>query len=130
MTRYYLGKLLGWNFYLHRFTQGDGDRRLHNHPWQRSLAIVLQGSYTEAYAEGICCERGPIVRHRRVRWFNWIGPNKLHTITDLHSPVVWTLFIREKRTRDWGFLTPIYTGSTPDRYWAMVAYEHQSTEDI
>ncbi len=105
----------GW--YLHHFRADDGDC-LHSHPWGWAFSFILWGSYTEEYADLQCRVRhcydecdladcrnglwlGPL-RTRRVRWFNRIGPRRLHRIVQLHGNV-WTLFFFGPVVQRWGF---------------------------
>lgn len=47
LRRYHAARLGdGSDVWLHHFLSSDGDRHLHNHPWE-ALAIVLHGGYTE-----------------------------------------------------------------------------------
>lgn len=101
LERYYVGSLLGVTFYLHRFVSCDGERHLHNHPWESSVAVVLAGSYLEQIATDICPHAGPsgfLVELRRVRWFNRIPGNKFHRIVSV-APGTWTLFCHSPRQR-------------------------------
>src|SRR5690606_6181888 len=72
MTRFYLGRLGKWNFYLHRFLRGDNDRRLHDHPWANSYSIILSGSYVEERLLGVDPYTGPKTKFVTRRWFNAI----------------------------------------------------------
>lgn len=106
LERYYLGNILGFTFYLHRFVAGDGDRALHDHPWRISAAVCLAGGYDE----------------KRVKWFNpdtvydcemrKVRPGKINLISasTFHQvmsprPETWTLFTHSKKIKDWGFLS-------------------------
>lgn len=99
----------GWRIYLHRFYAPDDDGH-HNHPWRWSFSIVLRGSYTEEVlspALGVPGAEWRLVKaRRRVRWFNWIGPDKYHRIVSLYGPV-WTLFFcGPVLPTGWGFWMP------------------------
>lgn len=51
LQRYYAGQTAGGaSIWLHRFIAGDGDRHLHNHPWQ-GRSWVLCGRYIEDYRD-------------------------------------------------------------------------------
>ena len=47
LERYYLFGLFDRHVYVHRFTDSDPDRGLHDHPWNRALSLVLTGGYRE-----------------------------------------------------------------------------------
>lgn len=100
-----------WRIYLHKFMARDSVE-FHNHPSRWSFSVVLWGSYTEEVLkvepswEPLWLQ--PVVRTRRVRWFNWIPADKYHRITTLHpgpgARGVWTLFCCGPLTgRGWGF---------------------------
>ncbi len=107
MTRYYLYEGERFEMYLHDFAGPDPDRRDHNHPWPWSLSILLWGSYMERREVQLHPLRGPQCENRHVQWFNYIRGTDFHTITDLISKRVWTLFIVAKKLHDergsWGF---------------------------
>lgn len=111
----------GWRVYLHRFFSTDSE--LHNHPWHWSFSIVLWGSYTETYFDTVDCactfaaftgepcpKHQPPAKTRRVRWFNWIGRERFHQITELHprfgiGPL--TIFVSgPAHHKSWGFWVP------------------------
>jgi len=127
-----------WRIYLHAFHAPDSEGH-HNHPCRFGWALVLRGSYTEEYLEWEDCRTPnmiwfgwtcnghgddspcgvrPVVRRRRVRWFNWVPASKYHRITQLHprrpGGAVWTLFFMGPLKRDpatgaragWGFWVP------------------------
>jgi hypothetical protein len=104
LTRFYLGTIGKWEFHLHRFTRGDADRRVHDHPWEQSYAFILHGGYDEERLVGVCPYNGPITTTKVRRWFNPISALDFHRITRLHKPVVWTLFVHTPKVKEWGFL--------------------------
>lgn len=88
-------------FYLHYFFRGDGDRELHNHPWDRSTSLILVGGYREERWD-------PAAEKVTVREFgpgsvNRLEHNTFHRV-DLVAGGCWTLFCSEERIQDWGFL--------------------------
>jgi hypothetical protein len=90
-----------FNVYLHRITQSDDDRALHDHPWV-NLSILLCGQYDEhtIAAGGI---------HRRTR--RQVGDMKARTPWSAHRLELvdgdcWTLFLTGPRLRQWGFHCP------------------------
>lgn len=104
--------------YVHRMEAPDPGVDLHNHPWP-FVSIVLRGGYTELRADtreasslaGMAerwpgkCLRGVVVERRwgtarRMRF------DECHTIVALHRTPTWTLVMRGRRGRRWGFYLP------------------------
>lgn len=124
LERYYLGMVLGWTFYLHRFVSADAERTVHNHPWWHSFSIILSGWYLEDVVTDLCpqLDDGVVLHRRRIAWFNFIRGSTFHRIAELR-PGTWTLFfhgaravvgeeqkwvrgvkVREPVLKGWGFL--------------------------
>ena len=103
LVRVYLGHWRGWRLYVHRFLVPDGERWLHDHPFD-GLAVVLCGGYIEEVLPALGAEP----RGFRRRWFNWIPQRKLHRISSV-QPGTWTLFVHGPHRKLWGFLEPIET---------------------
>lgn len=85
--------------FLHRFLSGDEEEELHNHPWERSVSLILSGGYKE--------ERrfGDFVESRTIKpgMLNFINADDFHRV-DLLEDEAWTLFFAGKLTgRSWGF---------------------------
>lgn len=91
LERYYLGRLPGWQLYLHRFIASDPDG-LHDHPWRFGVSILLAGYYLEEDRYGI----------RRVRWINFVPGTKFHRV--ILPRQCWSLFAHTARCKSWGFL--------------------------
>lgn len=128
LERYYIGTLLGWRFYLHRFVGSDPDRGLHDHPWRKAYSIILSGWYWEETRSGT----------RKVKWINSLTGDTFHRVvlpweymTDIPAGTVgygnraapcWTLFFHTAGSvKPWGFLNPMTTFKdcavfTPYRY--------------
>ena len=98
LERSYVATVFGIRIYLHRFVACDEDG-LHDHPFRHSLSLILAGWYWEDLWAG---------RGRR-RWFNYIGPNKLHRVVlpEAAGADVWTLFFHTPRVKAWGILQPV-----------------------
>lgn len=103
LVRVYLGHLGGWRLYLHRFLVSDGERWLHDHPFD-AVAVVLAGGYQEEVLPAL----GAAPRTRRRRWWNWIPARKFHRIAAVR-PNTWTLFAHGPHRKVWGFLEPVDT---------------------
>lgn len=111
LERYYLGKVFGVTLFIHRFIRPDGDREVHNHPWGRSVSIILCGGYEEERVDAIDVERG-WVYHIRTKYplmINVIKANTFHRIASI-KPETWTLFMHGKRIAKWGFLKRVDNG--------------------
>jgi len=103
-------KRLGFTAYLHRFVSSDSERNVHDHPWPWAIAFVLTGRYIEQRVTGLDIENGWISKLQTIRWFNRLGSLDFHCITK-PQPNTWTLFIHGPRTKSWGFLEAIDTGT-------------------
>lgn len=108
LERYYVGRLFGWTFYLHRFLAGDPDRGLHDHPWDVSISLVLSGGYSETRLTHIDCT-GVHTRTRRVRpgRLNIIRADTFHRVEfGALDTEAWSLFMahRKLQRKRWGFL--------------------------
>ncbi len=101
LERYFLAEADGQIAYLHRFVNGDGDRYIHDHPWDFAASLILTGGYTEFRREGVAAAEEELI------WLpgdiNEIYGNTLHRI-DSTQPETWTLFVHTAWVRDWGFL--------------------------
>lgn len=113
LERYFLFDFLGVKAYIHRFVASDPDRGLHDHPWDRSVSLVLAGGYREV--------RRTIKSGARCRqidpWrLNYIRGNDFHRIVLDPGEEAWTLFMHGARTKGWGFLrNGMYLSHTQDK---------------
>ena len=105
--------------YLHHFFRSDGDREVHNHPWGKSVSLVLTRGYREFRWDPVA----QIMEERVVRpWrLNRIGRNDFHRV-ELHKGRPWTLFLTGRRVEaakgeDWGFLNTDNGEYTPWGEW-------------
>lgn len=127
LERYYVGRLFGLTFYLHRFVASDPDRGKHSHPWKTAWSIILSGWYFEERMIGV----------HAVRWFNRLTYESFHRVIlpmdlrpdqgdDNYDRVTsilrqpggkppkecWTLFFHTAgRPNNWGFLRQLADGS-------------------
>lgn len=99
----YLAHWRGWRLYLHRFLASDGERRLHDNPFD-GAALVLSGGYIEELLPSL----GDVPRHRMRRWWNWVPGSKFHRVACV-LPNTWTLFVHGPHRKLWGFLDPVET---------------------
>lgn len=111
LERYYVGRLFGVTFYLHRFVAADQDRHVHDHPWPWALSLILAGSYVEETVRWFTPECGWVSRFTRRCWWR---PNRLsaRSFHRIHTaePDTWTLFMHGRRCKRWGFLEPMHQG--------------------
>ena len=96
LERYFLFSLFGIRAYIHRFVASDPDRGLHDHPWDRSVSLVLAGGYSEV--------RPGAMRRLWPGDINVIRGEDYHRILLDEGAESWTLFIHGRRTKGWGFL--------------------------
>lgn len=92
--------------YLHYFYRGDQDRDLHNHPWTKSVSLILTGGYVEerlSKKEKIGPNYKVIKRVVGPGSLNVIRSDDFHRI-DLIGGSTWTLFTSGKKVKDWGFI--------------------------
>ncbi len=106
LERYWVGRLFGWTFYLHRFVAGDDERDVHDHPWHRAVSVILCGGYTEERLLAFCPDHGWLSDYHRLRAgsVNIIGSRDFHRVTQ-PRPETWTLFCHGPRVKSWGFLS-------------------------
>lgn len=109
MERYWLfnpyppessGKRPWWQFpisiRLHRIMRPDGDRHLHDHPWN-ARTIILRGGYNEVRHN----EDGE--HYRRAGDTATLKFGEFHRIVWVCPDGAWTLFITGKYCGAWGF---------------------------
>ena len=110
----------GWPFsiYLHKFVGDDDDRGLHDHPYD-NVSIPLSRAGYEEVVPVDCTRLVPRglteIKHRR-----WLVPVRRRA-EDPHRVLLttrvtpdggveqvpcWSLFLRGRRRRDWGFYLP------------------------
>lgn len=112
----------GWEcerfgIFLHRMDAPDPGVDIHDHPWA-FVSLVLRGGYDEertrndlAVGAARMAERGLWDRRGTVRRRDWLSVastplNYCHRITGLHRSPTWTLVIRGRKVRRWGFYLP------------------------
>jgi len=118
LERYYLGKVLGITFYLHRFVSSDSERHVHNHPWGWAATVILCGSYLEERVIDLCpsaSESGCLTEYRTRRWFGRVNGNTFHQIHEAERNT-WTLFFHGPRVpgKGWGFFERMQAGDDVD----------------
>lgn len=105
-----------FGFYLHRILDADPGLDLHDHPWP-FVSLILHGGYEEeaidsreaprwaAFAENFGVRPRGWVRE----WGRWsihrMPLTIAHRITAVR-PHTWTLVLRGRKSRSWGFYLP------------------------
>jgi hypothetical protein len=101
LTRYYLLETRWLGVYLHQLHASDDDRALHDHPWS-FVSILFHHGYWEHGdaggdpARGVWHPRGSVL---------WRPAEWRHRLRLAERPT-WTLVLRFRRRRAWGFITP------------------------
>lgn len=93
--RWQLLKTKWFTIYIHGIYHKDEDAHLHNHPWN-FCNVILKGMYTEETNTGTILQK-PFKCNKR-------NGSDYHKIKDVHTNVVYTLFIIGSERRDWGYL--------------------------
>ena len=89
---------------IHNFVKSDARDAFHDHPWRRGLSFILCGGYNEQILNK---DKKGYTEYRRNRWsFNKInGVDDHHRVTLDENKDVWTLFMFEKRSKQWGLVS-------------------------
>lgn len=96
LRRRTLFKFAGYKLMLHHIRLPDETRHIHDHPWW-FLTFILWGGYTEETFNGEKdCK--PFRLYFR-------GVQFSHIITEVPDAGAWTLVLRGRRIREWGFFT-------------------------
>jgi ADP-ribose pyrophosphatase YjhB (NUDIX family) len=103
LYRYHLFSLTkdGPGMCIHRFVKSDPDRGYHDHPWHRSMSLILCGGYEERIFQG----QGRFSTHKYTRFhFNYLNGEKFHRVMLDKGCDAWTLFAFWKRSKTWGMI--------------------------
>jgi hypothetical protein len=96
MIRYFLLRTPWVGMYFHKFLRSDNDRHVHDHPWS-FITLLLNRGYWEHLPDGTAKWRKRFTIHYRpAEWQHWV---------EIDKPV-WTLVLRFRKRRQWGFITP------------------------
>jgi hypothetical protein len=102
LTRYFLLRTPVFAVYLHHLHVSDEDRALHDHPWSFVTFLLSSGYYEwTPVGQGV----GAVVRTWRRRFSVLYRPATWQHRLELVKPT-WTLVLRFRTVRDWGFITP------------------------
>lgn len=100
LTRYYLIRTAVIEIVIHHILRADGEKRLHDHPWNWAFSLILVGSYLEERSSD---KTRVAVKVFRPGQINLIRSATWHRIADLLSEDVWTLFVHGPRVQSWSF---------------------------
>ena len=96
LTRYVLFQCKLFGLYIHKFWVSDY-KVPHDHPWNFFSLPLLVG-YLEHLLDGTVVRRRAFSpKFRTAEEFHWV---------ELDKGPAWTLFVRFRARRTWGFLTP------------------------
>lgn len=98
LTRYYLIETAMFAVYLHHLHVSDEDRALHDHPWA-FISVLLSSGYFEWVQV-----TGGYRKLWRRRFSVLCRPAVWRHRLELVQPT-WTLIVRSRRLREWGFMT-------------------------
>lgn len=97
--RWHLWRWRGVQFALHQWMRSDQDRALHDHT-ANNISILLSGRYREWYSHPWEPKRSKM-RYPLIPYFRLAEtPHRIELLSD--KPV-WTIWIRFKARRGWGF---------------------------
>lgn len=140
LSRWFILRCQWLYIFIHKFHRSDEDRALHDHPWNY-ISLILRHGYwehseetclacqhsrgefcpachgPEGYQCTICNRTGKIAVKKFIRAGSiiWRPATWRHRIELVDGKNAWTLIIRFKRRRDWGFWTA--EGFVPWRQW-------------
>lgn len=95
LIRYYVLSTPLVAVFVHHLMRSDNDRDWHDHPWS-FVTVLLSSGYREHTPRGTFWRRRFSILYRPATWLHWL---------ELERPT-WTLVIRFRRVREWGFVTP------------------------
>lgn len=117
LSRYWLlgSRETRWALMLHKMRRPDDTACHHDHPWS-FWTLVLKGGYVEEVTHPVelpykhrSGTRNTVVHTRRNRpgMLLFRPAEHTHRISYLPNHTCWTLVLRFKRRRNWGFLTKL-----------------------
>ena len=123
--------------YVHRIVAPDPGLDLHDHPWP-FVSLILRGAYVEQYADAREAARlaafaedparpaGTGNRGRLRTWGRWSVHRLPLTIAHriaVVEPHTWTLVLRGRKSRSWGFYLP-------DGYVDQRSYDYRARRPV
>lgn len=98
-----------WSFRIHHIVREDNDRHMHDHPWN-ARTFILRGFYVEERLVEERLVRDGIPLRLTKTFFRHAGCSaplrfgEYHTVKEVSSGGVWTLFVTSRYQGTWGFL--------------------------
>lgn len=105
LTRWELLVCKRFAIYLHKFHRSDDNSSLHDHPWN-FITIPLWGGYNDCtFNGGVDNSGNPTFNRQRLRPLSitYRPATHVHFVELINNKVAWTLIIRFKYVRWWGF---------------------------
>lgn len=111
LTRYFLFRSKRLAIFIHHLHASDEDRALHDHPWAFLTFLLSSGYWEHVDNWREIKQKSWLPQFQRIAGRFWrrrfsilYRPAKWRHRLELERPV-WTLVIRFRRERDWGFWT-------------------------
>jgi|HubBroStandDraft_4_1064222.scaffolds.fasta_scaffold00046_32 hypothetical protein len=98
MYRWHLLRWRGVQVALHKWVRSDADRALHDHT-ATNISILLTGTYLEQFSHAWEAPRAKL----RLPLIPYFRRGETPHRVVLHRGPVWTIWIRLKPHREWGF---------------------------
>lgn len=87
--------------FVHHFYRGDNDAKLHSHPWEWALSLILAGGYQEELRTKRDTVRSKVFHPGM---FNFLTKRSFHRVDLLDEEKgSWSIFVVCKRTVSWSF---------------------------
>jgi hypothetical protein len=94
-----------FNIYLHYIEDSDDERALHDHRGH-NISILLRGSYIEHFKDKVRVRNAPCIIFRKADTPHRIQLYKNPFILGRKMLPTWSIFIKLKDIREWGFWCP------------------------
>jgi hypothetical protein len=111
LVRYFLIQTRWFAVFLHKLCASDEDRALHDHPWSFVTFLFHRGYWEHCEEQSLDHDTlgwvqtaTPVRRWRRRFSILWRPAEWRHRLELKHQPT-WTLVLRLRRRRVWGFFT-------------------------
>lgn len=115
LHRWYVVRTERVGVFVHKFVRSDEDRALHDHPWA-FIVIPLWGGYIEHSDREVPPHERPATSDnyrlpvRRRVWplisARYRSTDYRHRVELINGAPSWSLFIRLRKVREWGFWLP------------------------
>lgn len=114
LHRWFVIRTERFGLFIHKFVRSDEDRALHDHPWPFIVIPIWRGyvEHSEEKCDCFNCVNHPTMRphyvpvKRRVRPIistRYRPATYRHRVELIGGKPSWSIFIRFKRIREWGF---------------------------